>query len=87
MIVQIKTIPQVEAALGFFALVGPDSYDAADFEKKCGVGMNTIISQEYTLCLLTVNAELYSTVELQSFFFLCFCRRYWNEEEVFDSML
>lgn len=36
---QIKTIPQVEAALGFFALVGPGSYDVAEFEKKCGVGM------------------------------------------------
>jgi hypothetical protein len=38
-VVQIKTIPQVEAALGFFALVGPDSYDVAEFETKCGVGM------------------------------------------------
>lgn len=36
---QIKTIPQVEAALGFLGLVGPESYDVAEFEKKCGVGM------------------------------------------------
>ena len=38
-VAQIKTMPQVEAALGFFALVGPDSFDVADFETKCGVGM------------------------------------------------
>ncbi|KAG0604844.1 hypothetical protein M758_9G012600 [Ceratodon purpureus] len=36
---QIKSIPQVEAALGFFALVGPESYDVAEFETKCGVGV------------------------------------------------
>lgn len=39
-VAQIKTIPQVEAAMGFFVLVGPDSYDVTDFETKCGVGMN-----------------------------------------------
>jgi len=43
-VAQIKTIPQVEAALGFFALVGPDSYDVAEFETKCGVGMETTFS-------------------------------------------
>lgn len=36
---QIKTIPQVEATLGFLGLVGPESYDVAEFEKKCDVGM------------------------------------------------
>ncbi|XP_024366735.1 glutamine--tRNA ligase, cytoplasmic [Physcomitrium patens] len=57
---QIKTIPQVEAALGFFALVGPDSYDAADFEKKCGVGVEVSPAEIKAVVadVINVNKEL-----------------------------
>lgn len=45
-VVQIKTIPQIEAALGFFAHVGLDLFDVAEFETKCGVGMEMTFSND-----------------------------------------
>lgn len=35
---QVTSVPQVEAAFGFFALVGPEFYDREKFEESCGIG-------------------------------------------------
>lgn len=37
-LLQIKSIPQVEAAFEYLATVGRDELDVAEFEKKTGVG-------------------------------------------------
>lgn len=36
---KIKTPAQLDAALAFFANVGPDKFDTSDFETACGVGV------------------------------------------------
>jgi len=41
---RIKTVPQLEAAFAFLALVGPDSYNEAEFEEKCGVGVEVSLT-------------------------------------------
>ncbi len=45
---QIKTVPQLEAAFAFLALVGPDSYNEVEFEEKCGVGMGHSLHQIFS---------------------------------------
>jgi len=55
-VAQIKTIPQVEAALGFFALVGSDSYDVAELETKCGVGMEIACSNSSKRVILMLRS-------------------------------
>ncbi|OAE24410.1 hypothetical protein AXG93_4530s1120 [Marchantia polymorpha subsp. ruderalis] len=36
---KVTSVPQVEAAFGFFALVGPEFYDREKFEESCGIGV------------------------------------------------
>jgi len=57
---EIKTIPQVEAAHGFLGLVGPESYDVAEFEKKCGVGVEVSPAEikEAVAAVIVVNKDL-----------------------------
>jgi hypothetical protein len=45
---RIKTVPQLEAAFAFLALVGPDSYNEVEFEEKCGVGMGHSLHQIFS---------------------------------------
>lgn len=71
-VAQIKTIPQVEAALGFFALVGPDLYDVADFETKCGVGMEMTFSND-SICVNLVwwsGSEFVTSIRSEESFFV-----------------
>ncbi|KAL9238975.1 hypothetical protein vseg_013338 [Gypsophila vaccaria] len=36
---KIKTPAQLDAAFAFFSSIGPEKFDASDFEKACGVGV------------------------------------------------